>query len=585
MNRGAADRWADAGVAAALLAIDPHGLGGAALRACAGPVRDRWLAGFRALLPPAGPFRRLPLHAGDERLLGGLDLAATLSAGRPVAQRGVLAEADGGVVLAAMAERIERGAAARLAAAQDAGEVMLERDGLAQRLPARFGLILLDEGVNDEERPPAALLDRLAFRIDLAPIGLRDAREPGEMAGGVAAARGRYALLAVDAEIIEALCAAATQLGVASLRSTLLAVRAARAAAALHGAARVLPEHAAIAARLVLAPLATRLPDSEPQSRQQPSPRQNRGGENLHEEDRVSGGPLEDRVLAAAQAAIPDALLKQLLDAESRGTPAAAAGGAGAQVHHARRGRPAGVRRGSPRPGARLNVIETLRAAAPWQRLRRAAGGRGTSALILVRSEDFRVTRYKQRAPSTTIFAVDASGSSAMNRLAEAKGAVELLLAECYVRRDRVALLAFRGRGAEVLLPPTRSLVRAKRSLAALPGGGGTPLAAGIIAALALADSVRRAGEQPCVVLFTDGRANVGLDGSGSRAKAGEDALAAGRRLRAAGVAAMILDTSPRPDPQARAIADSMNARYIPLPYAGAAAVVGAVRAGATGGP
>jgi magnesium chelatase subunit D len=583
VSASAADRWADAGVAAALLAIDPQGLGGAVLRACAGPVRDRWLAGFRALLPPAVPFRRLPLHAGDERLLGGLDLAATLSAGRPVAQRGLLAEADGGVVLAAMAERIERGAAARLAAAQDAGEVALERDGLAQRLPARFGLILLDEGANDEERPPAALLDRLAFRIDLVPIGLRDAAEPGEMAGDVMAARGRYARLAVDAQIIDALCAAAVQLGVASLRSTLLAVRAARAAAALDGAARVLPEHAAIAARLVLAPLATRLPEPAPQ--QQSPPEENRGGENPDEQERVSGGPLKDRVLEAAQAAIPEALLKRLLDAESRGTPAAAAGGAGVQVHHARRGRPAGVRRGSPRPGVRLNVIETLRAAAPWQRLRRAAGGRVSPARVLIRSEDFRITRYKQRAASTTIFAVDASGSSAMNRLAEAKGAVELLLAECYVRRDRVALLAFRGRGAEVLLPPTRSLVRAKRSLAALPGGGGTPLAAGIVAALALADAVRRAGDQPCVVLLTDGRANVGLDGIGSRAKAGEDALAAGRRLRAAGVAAMILDTSPRPDPQARAIADSMNARYVPLPYAGAAAVVGAVRAGAAGGP
>jgi magnesium chelatase subunit D len=116
---------------------------------------------------------------------------------------------------------------------------------------------------------------------------------------------------------------------------------------------------------------------------------------------------------------------------------------------------------------------------------------------VEVRRDDFRVGRFEQRSQSTTIFVVDASGSSAFNRLAEAKGAVELLLADCYVRRDRVALLAFRGRGAELLLPPTRSLVRAKRSLAGLPGGGGTPLAAGIDAAAALADAVRRRGETP----------------------------------------------------------------------------------------
>ena len=110
-----------------------------------------------------------------------------------------------------------------------------------------------------------------------------------------------------------------------------------------------------------------------------------------------------------------------------------------------------------------------------------AAGPR--SACRCARS-DLRITRLQQRAATATLFVVDASGSSALHRLAEAKGAVELLLAECYVRRDQVGVIAFRGRGAEVLLPPTRSLVRAKRSLAALPGGGGTPLAAGLQAAL-----------------------------------------------------------------------------------------------------
>ncbi|MFN5457531.1 VWA domain-containing protein, partial [Bradyrhizobium sp.] len=112
---------------------------------------------------------------------------------------------------------------------------------------------------------------------------------------------------------------------------------------------------------------------------------------------------------------------------------------------------------------------------------------------------------FKQRSGTTTIFVVDASGSSALQRLAEVKGAVELLLAECYIRRDEVALIAFRGKGAELLLPPTRSLTRAKRSLAALPGGGGTPLSAAIFAATELALAVKAKGQAPTIVLMTDG--------------------------------------------------------------------------------
>src|SRR6202012_5594833 len=139
------------------------------------------------------------------------------------------------------------------------------------------------------------------------------------------------------------------------------------------------------------------------------------------------------------------------------------------------------------------NVLETLRAAAPWQKLRRRTGGEifSKDACLLIRKDDFRITRFKENSATATIFVVDASGSSALQRLAEVKGAVELLLVDCYVRRDEGALIAFRGQAAELVLPPTRSLARAKRSLAALPGGGGAPLSAAIIAATTLALAVR----------------------------------------------------------------------------------------------
>ena len=239
------------------------------------------------------------------------------------------------------------------------------------------------------------------------------------------------------------------------------------------------------------------------------------------------------------------------------------------------------MRRGELRAGAKLNVIETLRAAAPWQPLRRreAAAGDGTQPRILIRKDDFRISRFKQRSETTTIFVVDASGSAALHRLAEAKGAVELLLADCYVRRDQVALIAFRGSAAELLLPPTRSLARAKRSLAGLPGGGGTPLAAGLDAAFALADLIRRKGQTPTVILLTDGRANIARDGGQGRPRAEEDAMNAARqfgRRRCQGRAGRYLAAAGSLGEQ---FAREMGARYLPLPHADATTLSKAVLA------
>jgi magnesium chelatase subunit D len=236
-----------------------------------------------------------------------------------------------------------------------------------------------------------------------------------------------------------------------------------------------------------------------------------------------------------------------------------------------------GAVRGDPRHGARLALIETLRAAAPWQRWRRQAAHGGEGRVLITR-DDLHVQRRIQRRATTTIFAIDASGSQALHRLAEAKGAVELLLADCYARRDQVAVIGFRGRGAELLLPPTRSLVRAKRQLAGLPGGGGTPLAAGIDAAHALATRVQRGGATPLVVLLTDGRANLGRDGSPGREAALRDALASARALRGSGIRTLLIDTSPQPGPAAAQLAEALAAPCIALPHAQADTVSRVVR-------
>lgn len=600
----------EAATIAALLAVDPVGLGGVALRAPACAERDAWLALLRDLLPSDTPLRRVPLNISDTALLGGLDLGATLQAGRPVALQGLLAQADGGVLLLAMAERMTAAAAARFGSVLDTRSVHLQRDGLDSVYTSRLAMVALDEGASDDEHMPASLADRLAFRL---LMGERVDEEEGPQwtAQEVLAARARLAQVHLPPDEASALCAAALALGIDSLRASVFAARVARAAAALAGCDSVEEEHTAVAARLVLAPRATRLPPASPPDSteaQEPPPEPPESQENQTEppsspppgsepdpaqdgEDGDSdeapegepqaGQTLGERVLEAAQAAIPAGLLARLKISQLQRTKTPSSGSAGAMQKNALRGRPVGARKGEPRAGQRLNVLETLRAAAPWQRLRHAALPATTTQRprIVVRKEDFHVARFRQLGQTTTVFVVDASGSLAINRLAETKGAVELLLADCYVRRDSVAVLAFRGKTAEVLLPPTRSLARAKRSLAGLPGGGGTPLANAIDAAGAMADQIRRKGETPILVLLTDAKANIARDGSAGRSRASSDALAAANQLRLSGYSALLVDASPQPQQGAQQLAAAMGAQYLALPYAGAQSLNQAVRA------
>jgi magnesium chelatase subunit D len=571
----ASPHWTVACRVAALFARDPFGTG-IHIRAAAGPVRDRFLGMLRAMMPVEAPWRRCPATIADDRLLGGLDLGVTLASGQAAVARGLLAEAHGGIVVVGSAEGLPAGTAARLGAVLDAGEVAAERDGFAIRHPARFGLVLLDEGA--EEDVPAALRDRLAFRIDLSAVRVSETTAvppPAEAHPGP---------IAADAEVSLALCATAEALGIGSARADLLALRVARAAAALDGRGAVTEADTILAAQLVLAHRATRMPQQTEDSAEQPPPPPETQTETETPED---GGDdqadapstdeaMAEAVLAAALASLPPDVLAALAASALR--PARQAGRSGSNAGGGKlRGRPIASRPGRPGGGHRLDVVETLRAAAPWQRLRR----RQTAARLAFRASDLRIRRYKSQPRTTTVFVVDASGSAALNRLAEAKGAVELMLGECYVRRDQVALLAFRGKAAELLLPPTGALARARRCLGALPGGGGTPLAAGLQAAASLADALQRRGEAPKLVLLTDGRGNIALDGTSDRPRALADAERVARLLRASNLPALVIDISPRPQPEAGKLAAAMGARLLALPRADAAALSRAVRAAA----
>ncbi|WP_348760482.1 magnesium chelatase subunit D [uncultured Salinisphaera sp.] len=602
--------FGDACAAAAILAVDPIGLGGVRLTARCGPTRHAWQAQTKALAAGRS-FAQLPSHLDDTVLFGGLDISATLSAGRTVRHRGFLEQANGAIIVMPGAERCSAEHAARIAHVMDS-----ETSGEAS--PTRFSVIALDERVAPDEGLPGVLAERLAIHLYLDEWSRewQNTSWPFTPAT-IDDARARLADIHAPEAIVEAICETARALGIATLRAPLAALHVARCAAALDQRPTLADEDLALATRLVLAPRATRRPartddsqdrsveaddssaeadptgasEAETSSDTEPAdngeapgasethkPREASADDSSDATDHTSQSvsqDIEDLMLEAATARLPAGLLEGTGEL-SQALPRAATGGRrGPKRADGARGRPLASRPGLPNDRQRLDVMATLRAAAPWQRLRGRPHG---DTPLRIRKADLHVRRFASIQETATLFVVDASGSSALHRLAEAKGAVELLLADCYIRRDRVGLIVFRGRAADAVLPPTRSLTRAKRVLAGLPGGGPTPLAGAIDEAGQMADQAAAAGQRPLLVFLTDGRGNIDATGVPNRARAAADSERAAARLAARGYRALVIDIAPRPRPAAKTLAEQLHARYLGLPQAGAQRLSEAVR-------
>ncbi len=533
--------WDRASLALRLLAVDPFGLCGAVVRMRAGPGRDAVIAALKN----TGVSRKLPPLITDDQLHGGIDVSRTLAEGNIVYHTPYFASPRR--VILPMAERCEERLAAKLSAYLDQGQ--------------SCSLVCLDEGDTEEEQTPAALQDRLAFRID--PIE----RMPDGWKTG--ASKAKYREVEVQDTHLEALTRISVELGIDSLRAPLLAARASRANAALNGRQITSDEDVAVASALVLAHRATRFPTAQEEQPEAPS------GSEASESEAAQGHEEEipqELLVDAIKAALPEGVLQAAANKSKRLTKGS---GAGLKRITKRRGRPMPSKPGRPDGRNRIDIIATLRAAAPWQRLRTTNGDNK----VALHPSDIRIKRYQKRSDRLLIFTVDASGSAAVARLGEAKGAVELLLADAYASRDHVALVAFRNRGADILLPPTRSLVQTKRRLAALPGGGGTPLASGLEHATRLANMARSRGMSPTLVLLTDGRANVALDGSVDRTAAHQDAERLAGHIRLQGTPSLVIDTGQRSSPSLQNLSSTLGSPYIPLPRADANRLQNAVTA------
>lgn len=578
------ERWQLALKAAQILAMGGSAIGGLRLTARASGVRDRFLTHLGSLMP-AGPNVRLPPGSNAATLGGHLDITRSLAERRMVWDSGILAAADRGILIIPMAERLEPGAAAVIAEAMDSHVCPGRRpnpDIAVGHILCRFTIIALDEAADPEEALPTALADRLGLHINLDGVALGSSLVPAAPSPPHADWRS----VRIADNVLEPLGAIATAAGRRSLRTLHHLARVARLHAAIEGRDEAMAEDAVAALRLCIG---LEPPQLQPKPEQQPTPpAQDSAATSPAPQDGDAGAEQALDSLTELLAAVEEGRVEglSLASGERAARQGRKAGKGGAAARNTRRGRPFSSSSSPPFPDARPDLVETLRAAIPWQRLRtRLWAGPAGLAKLHIRKEDFRYRRRRHEQPSTAIFVVDASGSTALERLGETKGAIEQLLADCYVRRDEVSLIAFRGKAAEILMPPTRSLVSAKRRLSAMPGGGPTPLASGLERGLEMALSARRRGSTPIVVVMTDGSGNIALDGTADRALAGRQTERIARLYREHGLTCICIDIARRPRDSVTNLAGMLGAELHLLRQANAARMSQIVRTSMHKGP
>jgi magnesium chelatase subunit D len=562
----------DLKLALVLVAVDPT-IGGVLISGERGTAKSTAARGLAALLPKtsegkSAPFVELPIGATEDRVVGSLDISRVLRDGGTQLRSGLLAQADGGVLYVDEVNLLPDHIVDLLLDAAASGWVTVERDGVSAGEAARFvlvgtmnpeegelrpqfidrfGLCVQVRGLPTHEIRAAAIRRRLEFDDQPANVVSAAQQEEQALREGIVAARARLPTLLISNAHLSLVTALSIEHHLDGIRGDLAIIKAARALAAWQAASEICAEHIHRAAQLAL-PHRTRQKKSKQAPRDPAGPRspgQNRSADGEPRPTADAAPSIDSPRLQIAPPGPEQGPVRLITDMIDRG----AVGRRGTESLHSQR-----VVGAVPYElTGTLAITQTLSAAA------RRGARVGEEGLRLVAS-DLRQHERRGQGLCHVLFLVDASGSMATKRRLEAaKGAALGLLSSSYQRRDEVALMAFRGDGADLVLPFTRHIAGIERALSDVPTGGRTPLAR----ALLDAGELLRTREPALLVLLTDGRANVSAGGGDPW----DDALAAASQVRTACAGALVIDCESGPIVlgRARVLADALGAECISL--------------------
>jgi len=499
----------------------------------------------------------LPLGATEDRVCGTIDIERALSEGRKTFDPGLLARANRGFLYIDEVNLLEDHLVDLLLDVAATGRNKVEREGVSVEHPSHF--VLVGSGNPEEGELRPQLLDRFGLHAEVRTENYLDNRvdilerreaydrdpeefyetyegEQEQLRKRIQRARAKLRKVAVDRSILSKIAQVCADLKVDGHRGELTIMRAARALAAFDGRRNVTEQHvrhvSAMSLRhrlrrdalddIVKTDQIEQAVDAIFPQTGQPPPDGDRKANNSPSTDSPRKNPSGPRQRAAAPSggktnvadapsppAVENKSPESRLEEKLRTTAAERARSA-SQSRRSSGAKPASSHlRGRytravsyKKSGSRIAIDATLRA---------LVASMSGPQLTPVSSSALRYKLLKHKRGTLYIFAIDASGSMAANRIARAKSTILKLLRKSYLNRDSVAIVSFHGETANLDLAPSRSILRARRVLDSLPMGGSTPLGAGLVTTLELLKLVGDRFGENVVLLFTDGRSNVPL--------------------------------------------------------------------------